>query len=442
MEPDPWSWLTFTFAIISIGLATAIEFVFVGTSRSEIRKWLERSDSHSQLIDKLLGDIGQLSITVTLLKSIGLVAAAVALVQGLPDAIQGVQLGVALLVVWLLFVGAQLAGRLFLTPHLQTATIQLAPVANLLITLFRPLTLLLGQPSGRGDGKDAKGEDDFSLFIQSNEDDTIIEEGEKQMIVSILELDDTVAREVMVPRIDIVALDMETSLREALDVVLDAGHSRIPVYREHVDQIVGILYAKDLLKCYRDNRADTPIHDLLRPAYFVPVSKKVNTLLKEMQKERVHIAMVVDEYGGTAGLVTIEDIIEEIVGDIQDEYDREEDLFVESIGTGVYVLSSRLDLYSLSKLLDVDLPDEDADTVGGLIYSLMGHVPDQGEAVECNGWRFTVLSLDGQRIDQVRAEAISPLDDNTITDTPPINARSSLRPAHDEDSLYNFQSSD
>ena len=139
---------------------------------------------------------------------------------------------------------------------------------------------------------------------------------------------------------------------------------------------------------------------------------------------------------------TIQYIIEEIVGDIQDEYDREEDLFVESIGTGVYVLSSRLDLYSLSKLLDVDLPDEDADTVGGLIYSLMGHVPDQGEAVECNGWRFTVLSLDGQRIDHVRAEAISPLDDNPMTDAPAVNARSSLRPAHDEDSLYNFQSSD
>jgi len=428
--------------MILIGLATAIECVFVGTSRSELRKLVERSDSHSQLIDKLLGDIGQLSITVTLLRSIGLVAAAVALVQGLPATTDRVQLGGALFVAWLLLVGAQLAGRLLLTHHLQTAAMQLAPIARLLMVLFRPLTLLLEQPGGRNEGKEAKGEDDFSLFIQSNEEDSIIEEGEKQMIVSILELDDTVAREVMVPRIDIVALDMETSLREALDVVLDAGHSRIPVYREHVDQIVGILYAKDLLKCYRDNRADTPIHDLLRTAYFVPVSKKVNTLLKEMQKERVHIAMVVDEYGGTAGLVTIEDIIEEIVGDIQDEYDREEDLFVESIGSDVYLLSSRLDLYSLSKLLDVDLPDEDADTVGGLMYSLMGHVPEQGEAIEYNGWRFTVLSLDGQRIDHVRAEPMNMPNDNQPTDVQPINARSSLHPTQDDDALYNFQSSD
>jgi len=243
----------------------------------------------------------------------------------------------------------------------------------------------------------------------------------------------------MVPRIDMVAIDVELSLEEALDVIMAAGHSRIPVYETHVDHIIGILYAKDLLKCYRDNRADAPIRTLLRPAYFVPVSKKVNTLLKEMQKQRVHIALVVDEYGGTAGLVTIEDIIEEIVGDIQDEYDHEEDVYVQALGADVYSLNSRLDVYSLSKLLDIEVPDEDADTLGGLIYSRLGHVPEQGEAVEWLNWRFTVLALDGQRIDQVRAELIAKPDAASVKSA---DERPSFKQATGDNSLDNYQSSD
>ena len=141
------------------------------------------------------------------------------------------------------------------------------------------------------------------------------------MIASILEMDETVAREVMVPRMEVVAIEAGTSLREGLDVINAAGHSRIPVYQDDLDHVVGFLYAKDLLRCFQKNQYDVPISALLRPAYFVPVSKKVNALLREMQKRHVHVAMVVDEYGGTAGLVTIEDIIEEIVGEIQDEYD-------------------------------------------------------------------------------------------------------------------------
>ncbi len=214
----------------------------------------------------------------------------------------------------------------------------------------------------------------------------------------------------MVPRIDVVSLDVNTPLRDALDVVIEAGHSRLPVYEGNIDHIAGFLYAKDLLRCFQENRDDMPISTLLRPVHYVPETKKVNALMREMQKRRVHVAMVVDEYGGTAGLVTIEDLIEEIVGEIQDEYDEEEDIFVQALEGDSYLINARYDLYSLSKLLDIDLSDEDADTLGGLIYSRLGHVPDQGESVEFSGWRFTVLSLDGRRIDQVRAEPIGSAD--------------------------------
>jgi CBS domain containing-hemolysin-like protein len=205
---------------------------------------------------------------------------------------------------------------------------------------------------------------------------------------------------------EVVAIESGTSLGAALDIINAAGHSRIPVYQDDLDHVFGFLYAKDLLRCFQHDQHDVPITTLLRPAYFVPVSKKVNALLREMQKQHVHVAIVVDEYGGTAGLVTIEDIIEEIVGEIQDEYDVEEDTLAQPIGQGAYLLSARYDLYSLSKLLDADFPDEDADTLAGLIYSVLGSVPEIGEVVEVGEWRFTVLSLDGRRIDQVRAEPV------------------------------------
>jgi putative hemolysin len=265
-----------------------------------------------------------------------------------------------------------------------------------------------------------------------------IEANEREMIASILEMNDTVVREVMVPRIDMVAIDAESTFHEALDTIIGAGHSRIPVYEEHIDRIIGILYAKDLLRCFRDQTTDTPLRQLLRPPYFIPASKKVDALFQEMQKHRVHIATVVDEYGGTAGLVTIEDILEEIVGDIQDEYDAEEDIYVQLIGPDTYLLNSRLDVYSLSKLLDIELDTDSADTLGGLLFSLMEHVPEQGESVEHQGWRFTVLSLDGRRIEQVRTERVhAPRQEGMVN--PGKSAREQLASS---DLLSNLQAMD
>jgi magnesium and cobalt transporter len=147
---------------------------------------------------------------------------------------------------------------------------------------------------------------------------------------------------------------------------------------------------------------------LLRPAYFIPASKKISTLFREMQQQRTHLAIIVDEYGGIAGLVTFEDMLEEIVGEIQDEYDIHEEAHYQPIGEHAYLVNSRLDIDSLADLLDIDLAEEDGDTVGGLIYSHLGHVPEQGEVLELEGWRFTVLSVDGRRINQVRVERILP----------------------------------
>jgi CBS domain containing-hemolysin-like protein len=216
-------------------------------------------------------------------------------------------------------------------------------------------------------------------------------------------LGDTLVREVMVPRIDVVALEVSTPMIEALDAIMGAGHSRIPVYHETIDNVQGVLYAKDLLPYLRQGRSDVPLEKVLREAYFIPETKRANDLLPDLQQRRVHMAIVVDEYGGMAGLVTIEDLLEEIVGEIQDEYDTEEP-FVEFVGENEYVFDARVDLDDLNRLMDVALPTDSSDTLGGFIYTELGKVPAVGDHVLYEDMDFTVESVAGRRIKKVRVE--------------------------------------
>jgi putative hemolysin len=246
-------------------------------------------------------------------------------------------------------------------------------------------------------------EEEIRTLLDAGEEEGVIPEEEAEMIYSIFEMGDTLVREVMVPRIDVVALDVTTPLLEALDTVMEAGHSRIPVYHETIDNVVGVLYAKDLLPYLRDGRTDVPLKSLLREAYFIPESKRASDLLPDLQQRRVHMAIVVDEYGGMAGLVTIEDVIEEIVGEIQDEYDTEEP-FVEFIDDNEYVFDARVDLDDLNRLMDAHLPTEESDTLGGFIYSELGRVPAVGNRVTYEDLDFTVESVAGRRIKKVRVQ--------------------------------------
>lgn len=414
MESDPYPYIVLAVALALTAFTAAAEMALAGANRGRVRELAEAGNRRAALVDALLSDASQFLITGTLLRSLGLLLAGVALAELFAAFLSPFRFLLALLALWILFSLVQVVVRAAVQPRADTMALQLAPSINVGVHLLWPLTAFLrhvGHEVGDGDA-DAEEESVFlseeglRLLINVRDEEDSIQESEKQMIASILDMEETVAREVMVPRIDMVVLNVEMSLREALDLVIEAGHSRIPVYEGNADRILGFLYAKDLLKCFQQNSIDMPLRDLLRPAHFVPITKKLNDLFQEMQKQRVHVAVVVDEYGGTAGLITIEDILEEIVGDIQDEYDEEEGAYVEAVGADTYILNARLDLDTLSDLLGVHLPDEDADTLGGLLYSLLGHVPNRGEAVECENWFFTVLSLDGRRIDQVRAEPV------------------------------------
>lgn len=416
MESDVISWLVLAVALLLIGLAAAAEIALAAVDRSALRRRLEAGDRRAALLNAQMSDPAQFWLTVMLLKTLGVVATGVAVGFMLLTHIGVVGMLIGILATWLILAAAQIVVRSLVLRSPDVTAFALTPLLRIITVLFAPVTFLLYRGGLRLSGEDQDAsdesifmsEDGLRLLMQVNEEESEIQESDKQMIVSILEMNETVAREVMVPRIDMVTLEVDAGLHAALDTIIEAGHSRIPVYEGHVDVIVGVLYAKDLLKCFRDNRTDAPLRDLLRPAYFIPASKKISTLFREMQQQRTHLAIIVDEYGGIAGLVTFEDMLEEIVGEIQDEYDIHEEALYQPIGDQAYLVNSRLDIDSLAELLAIDLAEEDGDTVGGLIYSHLGHVPEQGEMLELDGWRFTVLSVDGRRIHQVRVERIPP----------------------------------
>jgi putative hemolysin len=234
-------------------------------------------------------------------------------------------------------------------------------------------------------------------------EDNVIEHDERTFIHSVIDFGDTVAREVMVPRPDMVTVDADATVRDALESALAAGFSRIPVEADGIDDIIGIAYAKDLVRAERVGKAGQVVRDSMRPPKFVPESKEVSDLLREMQEEKFHMAIVIDEYGGTAGLVTLEDLLEELVGDIVDEFDVEAPT-VERLDDGSVLVSARYSVDDADELLGAELPHGTWDTVGGLMLDLVGRVPDAGDSVEVDGFRLTALDVRGRRIGRVRIE--------------------------------------
>jgi CBS domain containing-hemolysin-like protein len=251
-------------------------------------------------------------------------------------------------------------------------------------------------------------------IVQHAASEDVIEHGERELIESVIEFGDTIAREVMVPRTDMVTVGRASTITEALDVAIGRGFSRLPAVGDDIDDIVGIAYVKDLTGAERAGRGNELVSTVMRAPQFVPETKKADQLLELMQAGKYHLAIVVDEYGGTAGLVTIEDLLEELVGDIRDEFDREEPLH-ETLADGAVRVHGRLSMSDLNELLDSDLPDDDWDTVGGLIFNTLGHVPDVGETLDVDGYRFRVERLQGRRITRVRVTPLGDREEQTVS---------------------------
>lgn len=291
--------------------------------------------------------------------------------------------------------------------------------------LLRPFTALAQRVTG-GDYSDeefkAEKEEELRSLVESEGETGVLEEGERDMIEGVFGFHDRVVREVMVPRVDIIAVEVDGTLGDLLTAIRDTGHSRVPIYDESLDSIRGIVYAKDLLQLIEvptlggssplsllvqgiPTASGETLH-LLHEPYYVPETKKIDQLLRDLRAARTRLAIVVDEFGGTAGLVTTEDLVEEIVGDLQDEFDAEEELYHWQIPEQVLIVNPRINIEELNDLLDSDLSSDGFDTLGGFIYDHLGHVPKTGQRIQVPNFEITILAVEGQRIHQVEMKRI------------------------------------
>lgn len=392
----------------------------VAFSRLTLVRALKLSEEHGPKAERVVAlmrdpsrTLNVIALVVVGLRVTGVVLLTAVLTHYLDDA-SAVALA-AVIGSAVMFVGAEVAPKTLALQRIdRTAVVTAGWVARCawLVSPLVGLLITVGNVLAPGKGL-AQGpfvtEDDLRDMIDTAESDEVIEDAERQMIHSIFELGDTVVREIMVPRPDMVAVPVAQPLDQVLDTILACGHSRLPVYDTDRDRIIGLIYAKDVLRLLRegDGTLDGPWEELLRPALFVPELKSVAGLLRELQSGKVHMAVVVDEYGATAGLVTIEDIVEEIVGEIRDEYDAEDEL-VEQVPDHALRVDARLPVQDLSELLDTELPAEEWDTVGGLLFGVLGHVPSPGEHVDVEGVRLTAQQVSGHRIAKVLVDRLEP----------------------------------
>jgi putative hemolysin len=289
-----------------------------------------------------------------------------------------------------------------------TALVRFPPIRVVSSLLIGLANLIIGRSGDSDDGIRPSyiSEGELKAMADVAHEENVIEGEERAFIHSIIDFGDTVVREVMVPRPDMVTVEADTTVTGALETALAAGFSRIPVHAGQIDDVEAIAYTKDLMRAERVGRGSEPVLASARAAVFVPESKEVPSLLRQMQEEKFHMAIVVDEYGGTAGLVTLEDLLEELVGEIVDEFDVEEPS-VERNPDGSVVVSGRYAVDDADELLGAELPQGAWDTVGGLMLDLVGRVPDAGDSVEIDGFRLTALEVRGRRIGRVRIEPMA-----------------------------------
>lgn len=409
--------VVFVAATLLLFVTATAQAALVYIDRARLRHMLEDGTTRARALQRVLDEpFGTLS-TILLVYTLALGTAAAA---GFWMVLDWWQMTPALAIVAgilgvLLLLLVQFLGRVVALARPEgVALLFVRPIGVLSRALFFILVPLRGLEAAltrrlgvRRAITPADAEERLRHLVEGNSD---LEEDEREMIASVIELGEQPVSEAMVPRIDIVAVPTSATVREVLDRIVDSGHSRIPIYEETIDNITGVVYAKDLLRHLRDGSQAEPAARLAREATYVPETKKVDELLHEMQQRHVHLAVVVDEYGGTAGLITIEDLIEEIVGEIQDEYDIEE-APIEEVSETEAVFDARVSIRDVNDTLDLELADEDFDTVGGLVYHQLGKVPDVGDEIRVDGALVTVLSTNGRRVKKVRvrkAPAVSP----------------------------------
>jgi len=432
-------WIRLAVALIAIGViafSTAVLIGFAASSHTRIAELATHGSGHARTVEDLLGRYQHLQATMIFLDT-----AAVALASALVTSVAisrlpswGVILMVFLAVVTIIVFGRAVPrARARRLPD--EAALACARIARVAVILLAPITgiingiamLIIGllRVPAPSQSVALATEEELIQLVRDEAGDNRIEEEEVDLVNSIFRFTDTTVRDVMAPRVDMVGVPRQATVRDAVDVALEAGHSRLPVFDGSLDRIVGVVYAKDLLRFVGRMNATASIVAVMRPPLFVPEGKGVPELLRELQARRIHMAIVIDEYGGTAGLVTIEDILEEIVGEIQDEYDTEPPL-VETLPDGAYIVNARMEVGDFEQLMDVHWADDEQERepLAGLIFDRIGRIPDVGDELWIEGVKFTVLEIENQRLARIKVERESvgipgtPVPDAVTTDLP------------------------
>jgi CBS domain containing-hemolysin-like protein len=404
--------------IVVAGLASATETALTSVGRLRVRHLADEGSQAAAVLQRLQSDPNRFLSTVLVVNTMALILASFATtllaVRFVPASLGFAgDLLVSLALSVFLLVFAEVTPKTFAIQRAERLALMAAGPVDWLAKLLRPVLWVITLISRAITGGRARApyltEEELMTLLHVSEEQGVIEEEEREMIHGIIEIGDKLVREVMVPRTDIVAIRRDASLDEIIDTHRQHGHTRMPVYETDLDHILGVLNVKDLLLWLANGHADFHVDAILRPVHYTPESKKVDELLHRMQAEKVHMMIVLDEYGGTAGLVTLEDLLEEIVGEIQDEYDSAEEDPVKLLSDREAVVDARYSMEELNERLGLGLEEsEDYDSVGGYVYATLGEVPEAGETFDSGSTHWTVEQVDGRRVVKVRVRSDVP----------------------------------
>jgi putative hemolysin len=403
--------LLFVICILLTAFFSSAEVALISITRAKVRTLVNEGLPGSEAVAALKESPEHLLITILIGNTIVTTAAATIATAVAIQVFGDIGVGIAtVLVIIILLVFGEIGPKIYAARASESYALRIAPVILFCSRIFTPVIWLVERVSPKfGIGKEvaepAVTEEEIKEWIDVGKEEGTLEQGEQDMLYSVLEFADTTAREIMTPRVDVIAMEDTVSFEEAIRIFNDTGFSRIPVYHDQIDNITGILNVKDVFSAMVSHRKDSTIKEVMYDPMFVPETKKIDDLLKELQVHRVQMAIVLDEYSSFVGIVTVEDILEEIVGDIMDEYDKEEP-DIQNISDGVYVIDAQMWMDDVNERLEIDLPvDESYETIGGLIIDRLGHIPmHPGEKVEMNEGKITlvVLQMHGRRIVKVK----------------------------------------
>jgi CBS domain containing-hemolysin-like protein len=408
--------VSFILLLILSGFFSGSETAFMSANRVRIRELANEGDHKAKRVDQLLEDQTELLTTILIGNNLVNIAAS-AIATSIAIEIFGSKgVGIATgVVTFVILVFGEITpkslGNSNPIKYAKVAAIVLYWLEKILYPVILFFTVLIKKMIGENKMISSAfiSEEEVRRFVNVSEEEGAIKESEKEMIQSVFEFDDIVVKEIMVPRIDMVCINKNVSIEELVDLAVDKGHSRIPVYEDSIDDIIGLIYVKDLLQLLQKGKENLTLENLIKPIYFIPESKQINKLLKEMQNRREHMAVILDEYGGTSGLITIEDLLEEIVGDIQDEYDLE-DKQINLINNKEILVDARVDLDDLNDILPFELLDEESyETISGFVLHKLGYLPDEGEKIELEGIIIEIEKIEEHRIQKLRIFTNEPM---------------------------------